>query len=194
MFFHHKWDTVWEIKLSEYKKQKKKIPIQTQKKKWTTFTYHSSLIHKVTDLFKNTNLNTAFRHRQHPPYKSIYNKSPQNKMNASGIYRLHCKTCNKSCWSNWKSIKIRHREHVRYIKTNNSLSAYALHILNNRHEYGNPKRTIQLLQACRKGKIMNCWEYFYIQVLQQQNLLIEEQKAYVPGKHSCNTNTLVSPS
>ena len=28
---------------------------------------------------------------------------------------------------------------------------------------------------------MNCWEPFYIQVLEQQNLLIEEQKASEPN-------------
>jgi hypothetical protein len=27
-------------------------------------------------------------------------------------------------------------EHIRYIKSNNPSSAYAVHILNNRHEYG----------------------------------------------------------
>ena len=38
--------------------------------------------------------------------------------------------------------EIRHREHVRYVKTNNPLLAYTLHILNNRHEKGNPEHTI----------------------------------------------------
>ena len=57
-----------------------------------------------------------------------------------------------------RSIEIRHREHVRYIKTNNPLSSYALHIINNRHEYGNPEHTIKLLQTWGKGKIMNCWD------------------------------------
>ena len=93
------------------------------------------------------------------------------------------------CWSNWKSIEIRHREHVKYIKMNNLLPAYALHILNNRHEYSNLEHTIQLLQACRKGKIMNCWESFYIQVLQQQNLLIKEQKANEPTPLYALANT-----
>ena len=32
-----------------------------------------------------------------------------------------------------RSIAIRHKEHVPYIRTNNPASAYALHILNNRH-------------------------------------------------------------
>ena len=36
-----------------------------------------------------------------------------------------------------RSIGIRHHEHTRYIKTNNPTSSYALHTLNNKHEYGN---------------------------------------------------------
>ena len=97
-------------------------------------------------------------------------------MNSSGIYRLQYKTCNKSyVRQTGKSIEIRHREHIQYIKTNNPISAYALHILNNRHEYGSPEHTTQLLKSCGKGKVMNCWQTFYIQGLQQQNLLIDEQ-------------------
>jgi hypothetical protein len=58
----------------------------------------------------------------------------------------------------------------------NDVSAYALHILNNRHEYVIPERTMQLRKACVKEKVMNCWESFYMQVLQQKNLLIDGQK------------------
>jgi hypothetical protein len=45
---------------------------------------------------------------------------------------------------------------TRYIKTNNPISAYALHILNNRHEYGNPEQTVQVLKACSTEKNVNC--------------------------------------
>jgi hypothetical protein len=31
-----------------------------QKKEWVIFTYHSPLIHKITNLFKHTNVNIAF--------------------------------------------------------------------------------------------------------------------------------------
>ena len=31
------------------------------------------------------------------------------------------------------------------------------------------------------GKMMNCWESFYMQILQQQGLLIDEQKTYEPN-------------
>jgi trans-aconitate methyltransferase len=71
---------------------------------------------------------------------------------------------------------IRYKEHVRYIRTNNPKSAYAAHILNNRHEYGTAQETLQLLQNCQKGTRMDCWETLYMQALHQQKVLIDEQQ------------------
>jgi hypothetical protein len=106
--------------------------------------------------------------------------------------------------------------YVSYIKTNNPVSAYTLHIFNNRQEYGCPEHTTQLLKACGKGKVMNCWMSFYMQVLQQRNLLIDEQKTnepsqlyalanvtkhvtqldtqYISAQHNGSLNIQVSPS
>jgi hypothetical protein len=64
---------------------------------------------------------------------------------------------------------------------NTDITAYALHILNNRHKYSSLEHTMQLLRACNKGKLMNCWESFYMQKLQQLDLLIDEQKTYEPN-------------
>jgi len=74
-------------------------------------------------------------------------------------------------------IEIQHLENTSYITTNNLILAFALHILNDRYEYGNPGQTM----PCNKGKKMPCWRTFYIQVLQQQNLLIDEQKINDPN-------------
>ena len=49
-----------------------------------------------------------------------------------------------------RSLGIRHEEHTRYLKTNNPVSVYALHILNNKHEYRNIKQIIELLKPCNK--------------------------------------------
>ena len=38
------------------------------------------------------------------------------------------------------------------------------------------EQPIKLLKPRNKGVTMNCWESFFINVLQKQNLLIEEQK------------------
>jgi hypothetical protein len=50
-----------------------------------------------------------------------------------------------------------HKYHTNYIKTNNPVSAYALHILNNKHVYGNIEQTIELLKPCNKGVKMKNW-------------------------------------
>ena len=87
-----------------------------QRKKLITFTYHSPLMHKVINLFKRTDLNIAFR-TSNTIYNQLWDTSPQNKINSSGIYRLQCKACNKSyVGQTGRSIEIRHREHIRYIK------------------------------------------------------------------------------
>jgi len=65
---------------------------------------------------------------------------------------------------------------MRCIRTNNQTSAYALHILNNRHEYGTAEVTLKLLKSCSKGTRMNCWETPYMQAFHHHNILIAEQQ------------------
>jgi len=66
-----------------------------QKKQLVTFTYHSPLIHKVTNLFKYTKLNIAFQ-TTNTIYNQLCDKISQNNKNSGGIYGLKCKTCNSS--------------------------------------------------------------------------------------------------
>ena len=58
----------------------------------------------------------------------------------------------------------------------NPQSAYALHILNNRHEYGPMNRVMKILKPCRKGKLMNTWETMFIQLHHRNRSLITEQQ------------------
>jgi hypothetical protein len=71
--------------------------------------------------------------------------------------------------------------YILYIKTINPVSAYALHVLNNKHEYGNIEQTMELLKPCNKRVKMNIWESFFVHILQKQNLLIKEHKANDPS-------------
>ena len=66
-----------------------------QKKIWITFTYYSPLIHKITNLFKHTNLNIAFR-ATNIIYRQLRDKTTLNRLNSSGIYKLKCNTSNNS--------------------------------------------------------------------------------------------------
>jgi hypothetical protein len=143
-------------------------------KKWVTFKYHSPLIRKVTNLFKQTDLKIALRTTNTISQQLV--KKP-NLNNPSGIYKLKCRTCNKAyVGQSGRPITLRQKEHIRYIKTNDPISAYLLHILNNRHEYGPVDQTLELLKPCQKGSKLNCWETFFIHQLHQQNCLITEQQ------------------
>jgi len=101
--------------------------------KWATFTFTSPHIHRITNLFKHTNIRIAFRSNNtiaqltKPP--NDHKIPPHNKL---GIYELTCNSCNLSyVGQTSRSLKVRYKEHSRYIRYNNPQSAYAQHILRN---------------------------------------------------------------
>jgi len=143
-------------------------------KKWVTFTYFSPIIRSITNLFKHSNLNIAFRAAN--TIQQQLSKKPTNK-NPSGIYNLKCNTCNNVyVGQSGRSINVRHKEHIRYIRANNPLSAYALHILQYRYECGTIAETLQPLKTCQNDTRLNCWEALCTQVLHQNKVLITEQE------------------
>jgi hypothetical protein len=54
------------------------------------------------------------------------------------------------------------------------MSAYAMHILHNRYEFGPADETLKLLKPCTKGTKMNFWEALYMNMHYKQGLLIPE--------------------
>jgi hypothetical protein len=158
---------------------KKEQPVQTQpmqqhKKKWVTFTYHGPSVRKVINPFKHTNLKITFC-----PTNTIYQQLSQksNNTNPSGIYQLKCDTCKHAyIGHSGRLITTQYKGHLRYIKNNNPISAYAAHILNNRHEFGPTEETLKLLKPCTKGVRMNCWESLFMHIHYNHNILISEQQ------------------
>ena len=71
------------------------ISIQTTCKKRITFTFRSPLLHKITNLFRNTNLHIAFKTNNTIFHHFCY-KSPNNTLNSSVIYKIQCNMCKKS--------------------------------------------------------------------------------------------------
>jgi hypothetical protein len=162
-------------KLTTKKKRTVKTqPMQQDNKKWVTFTYHGPSVRKVTNLFKHTTLKTAFR-----PTNTIHQQLSQksNITKDSGIYQLKCNTCKHSyIGQSGGPVTTRYKEHLRYIKNKNPTSAYAAHILNNRHEFGSTKETLKLLKLCTKCTRMNCWESLFMHIPYKNNILISEQQ------------------
>ena len=83
------------------------------------------------------------------------------------------------CRTNKPSLNIRFREHIRYIRNNNPQSAYALHILQNQHEYGQMNSVMTLLKHLNNPSLLIPYEQYYIQTLHREGKLILEQS---PGE------------
>jgi len=130
---------------------------QKKQKKWITFICHSPLIRKVTNLFRNTEINIAFK-TANTIYQQLIDKTYNSP---SGIYEIKCNTCNKKyVGQSGRNITTRYKEHIRYIRTNSNTLAYATQILNIRHEYGGVEDTLKLIHPCRKGQRMNSRETY----------------------------------
>ena len=78
-----------------------------------------------------------------------------------------------------RCLNIRFREHIRYIRYNNPQSAYALHILQNQHEYGQMNSIMTLLKPLNNPNLLIPYEQYYIQTLHRESKLIPEQS---PGE------------
>jgi hypothetical protein len=133
---------------------------------------------KVTNIFKSTNLKIAFRATNTTQSILKTHSETTDIYKSSGIYSLQCKTCKRHyVGQTGRNLAARFSDHTRYIKNNDPKSAYALHILDNRHEYGPIQDTMQLIKPCSKCRNMNIMENLYIQIFHRQGILIDEQFA-----------------
>ena len=144
---------------------------------------HCPIIRKITNLFKQTDIKIAFRNtntiRQIIRPKLQDNTQDHDK---SGIYKLICKTCNKSTQDKPAgNLTLRYKEHIRYIKSNDLQSAYVLHILQNRHKYGPLKDIMTLIKPIRNPNLLIPYEQLLIQTTHNEGNLIPEQKH---GEHN----------
>jgi hypothetical protein len=134
----------WKIQ----QKTKHIQPNEKQSKTWTTFNYRSPKIRKITNLFKNTQIGIAFKATtisQHLMQTTPWTQT--SDYGICGVYKIICNTCKKAyIGQTSRELKSKFREYTRYIKNNDPRSAYAMHILNCRHEYGNIDNTMTLLK------------------------------------------------
>ena len=85
-------------------------------KTWTTFTYYSPLICKITNLFKHRNVRIYFKSTNtiHDLTKPKTNNNMQEHKKF-GIYKLICNTCKLSYVGQTShNLKQRYQQHTRY--------------------------------------------------------------------------------
>ena len=88
----------------------------------------------------------------------------------------------KACVSQTsRNLTQRYKEHARYIKNNNPQSAYALHILNNKHEYGPMEKKMTLLKPVKNTSLLTPYEQFFIQAFHKSGRLVSKQNPGEPN-------------
>jgi hypothetical protein len=114
-------------------------------------------IKQITNLYKHTNVKIAFKCNN--KISQLMKPNTTNNTpyyNKSGIYKLTCNTCKLAyIGQTSRSLKLRFQEHIRFIWQNNPQSAYAQHILQNRHEYGPIERLMTILKPLRDTTLPN---------------------------------------
>jgi hypothetical protein len=131
----------------------------------------------ITNLFKHTNVRISFRNTS--TLQQLTKPKTDNKVleqDKSGIYRLMCNTFNTSCIGQTShSLIQRYKERIRHIKHNEPQSAYALHILNNKHKYSPIKDTMTLLKHTDLLTLLIPYKQLYIPSYHYHKQLIPEQ-------------------
>ena len=90
-----------------------------------------------------------------------------------------CGTCNKPyIGQTSRNIAIRYKEHIRYIRNNQPQSAYAEHILKNKHDYGKFENTMTLIKHITTPSKLIPYEQLIMQQVYNKQKLIIEQECY----------------
>jgi hypothetical protein len=69
------------------KRKTQNVNTTTNNRTWVTFTFHNLLVHKVTNLFKNTNINIEFRSTS-AIYHQLQYRPNHESSKLSGICKL----------------------------------------------------------------------------------------------------------
>jgi hypothetical protein len=145
--------------------------------------YFGPYIRSISNLFKQANIEVTYRTTNR--IAKLLRTQPRHNKNDnenSGIYTLRCATCHLTyIGQTGSNLKTRYSEHARHIRSNNPQSAYAQHILQQRHEYGPMQETMTLIHRTNKGRRMDTMEQLLIQKHHQEHRLIPERK---PHKYS----------
>ena len=125
-------------------------------------------------------------------WNQLTTQPPHTPYDRSGIYSLTCCTCHQAyVGKTSRSLNLHYQEHTRSIRNNNPTSAYALHILQNRHEYGPMNTTMNILKPLSTPSILTPHELFFLQSFHKEGKLISEQN---PAENNPLIQLVIDPS
>jgi hypothetical protein len=145
-----------------------------QKAKWATFTYCGKEVRQITKIFKDTQLNLAFR-TQNMIENILRHKTKTEKYDTSGVYRMKCLDCPlRYIGQTGRTFKTRYKEHIQAIRNNNGNSEYSNYILNTGHTYGTITDTMDIIRYGRKGRHLNTLGKYHIYRISKTNVHLND--------------------
>jgi hypothetical protein len=81
-----------------------------------------------------------------------------------------------------RAFNTRYKEHIYDIRSNNSNTGYASHILNTDHTYGPMDDIMEIMETGKKGKYLNTLKKYHIHRISKENIHMNEisTEAYNP--------------
>jgi hypothetical protein len=143
-------------------------------KKWAVFTYIGKETRIISKLFRGTSIRIAYK-TKNTIQSHLQIIENQDKYSQSGVYEIKCGSCPlRYVGQTGRNFKTRYKEHIHAIRSNNTSSKYAEHILETGHAYGKIEDTLSVMNQVRKGPLMNAWERFHIHRLTKNNLQLND--------------------
>jgi hypothetical protein len=70
-----------------------------------------------------------------------------------------------------RAFNTRYKEHIYDIRSNNSNTEYANHILNTGHTYGPIDDVMEIMETGKKAKYLNTLEKYHIHRISKENII-----------------------
>lgn len=137
-------------------------PIEKKSKKdnFATFTYTDKKIHKITKILERNNFQIAYRTTNHIRDR-LYNTNNNqiDKFDNNGVYKLECVDCNKIyVGQTGRKFKTRFKEHKIDFKHKKLKSAYAKHLINEKHRFESIENSLSIAHIAKKSNKLNTLE------------------------------------
>lgn len=139
-----------------------------------TYLGHTSI--KIKKSLNKQNIIVAFRTNNSLSKYILNNKQKINKLSHSGVYELSCKNCPKKyVGRTCRNFAKRLNEHKRSYKNNKTDSAYANHLLSDKHNFN---EDLKILHKETNFQKLCLLEYMEINKGKLSNNLLNDQTEY----------------
>ena len=141
--------------------------------------YHS----KIGNIFQNTlkrfNCTVSFKTNNTLGSKVTRDENKDSDpYSTSGVYKITCNECDcRYIGQTGREFKTRFKEHIRALRSPETDSTFAEHLIESNHTYTGIKENMSIIKKCKKGKRLNRLEELeiYREYKENEALLLNEK-------------------